>query len=56
MEVFLHIFRFSTEKRISFTDHKNEAKNGTHYEIPSKMVNPPTYMNVNSKINFSPKK
>jgi hypothetical protein len=41
---------------VSFTDRKNEAKDGTHYEITSKVVNPPTYMNVNSKIDYSPTK
>ncbi len=37
---------------MAFTDNKNEAKDGTHYQIAPKVVNPPTYMNVNSKINY----
>ena len=45
------------EPRIAFTDKKNEAKNGTHYDLPEKVVDPPKYMNVESKIKYdSPSK
>lgn len=37
---------------MAFTDNKNEAKDGTHYQIAPKVVNPPTYMNVSSKLNY----
>ena len=49
-------WKFSTEKRPAFTDLKNEAKDGQHYEIPDKVVDPPKYMNVESKVKFSPSK
>ena len=49
-------WKFSTEKRIAFTDMKNEAKDGQHYNIPDKVVDPPKYMNVDSKVKFSPSK
>jgi hypothetical protein len=52
LEVHVLLFRFSTEKRQSFTDQRNEAKNGTHYELGSKVVDPPSYMNVTSKVQF----
>ena len=40
-----------------FTDKKNEAKDGTHYDLPEKVVDPPKYMNVESKIKYdSPSK
>jgi len=38
---------------MAFTDYKNEAKNGVHYELQSKVVDPPSYMNVDSKLKFS---
>lgn len=38
--------------RIAFTDKKNEAKDGRHYDIPEKVVDPPKYMNVESKIKY----
>jgi hypothetical protein len=41
---------------MSFTDLKNEAKNGTHYELKAKVVDPPSYMRVDSKVKFSPNK
>lgn len=44
---------FTKEARIAFTDKNNEAKHGTHYDIPSKVVDPPTYMNVQPKLKFS---
>ena len=56
MEVLNILFRFTTERRQAFTDNKNEAKNGTHYELGSKVVDPPAYMNVTSKIQYSPGK
>lgn len=31
---------------------KNEAKDGQHYEIPEKVVDPPKYMNVESKVKY----
>lgn len=45
-------FAMSQEKRITFTDQKNEAKNGTFYDISSKVVDPPSYMRVQSKIKY----
>lgn len=30
----------------------NEAKNGTQYNIPEKVVDPPKYMNVQSKVQY----
>ena len=41
---------------MAFTDHKNEAKDGQHYNIPEKYVDPPKYMNVEQKVKFSPAK
>jgi hypothetical protein len=41
-----HGWIFPKEERIAFTDKKNEAKDGTHYDIPSKVVDPPAYMKV----------
>jgi hypothetical protein len=41
---------------MAFTDNKNEGKDGTHYELSSKVVDPPSYMRVDSKIKYSPSK
>ena len=56
MEVLILLLRIPTEKREAFTDYKNEAKHGTHYQLGSKVVDPPNYMNVTSKIQYSPGK
>jgi len=45
---------FPKEVRLAFTDLKSEAKFGRHYEIQSKVVDPPSYMNVQSKIQVDP--
>lgn len=56
MEVLPRLSRFPSEKRISFTDRRSEAKGGTHYEISSKVVDPPSYMRVSSRLSLSPSK
>ena len=56
LEVVFALFRFSSDKRVAFTDYKNEAKEGVHYELTSRVVDPPSYMRVTSKIQYSPSK
>ena len=31
---------------------KNEAKDGQHYDIPEKVVDPPNYMRVEPKVKY----
>lgn len=48
----MHGWIFPKQVRIAFTDKKNEAKHGQHYDIPAKVVDPPKYMRVESKIKY----
>lgn len=44
---------FKKELRIAFTDLKSDAKNANQYDIPSKVVDPPSYMRVQPKVQFN---